>query len=191
MPATSPVTPFQRVLVAACGSSDVVTLPQSILAMRFALGLQVRVVLSAAAASFVTARAFTAVTGEPAHDEHPGTEAGVAHLDLARWADLVLVMPATANTIGKAAHGIADSLLTTCILAAAAPVVFVPSMNAAMWDRPAVQRNVEQLRADGHGVVPPVGVLALSTGTVTGRGAPPIGDVLQWAADFVGQGRDG
>ncbi len=189
MPATRPVTPFQRVLVAACGSSDVVTLPQSVLAMRFALGLQVRVVLSAAAASFVTAKAFTAVTGEPAYDD--STDGGPAHLDLTRWADLVLVMPATANTIGKAAHGIADSLLTTCVLASSAPVVFVPSMNAAMWDRPAVQRNIEQLRADGHGIVPPVGVLALSTGTVTGRGAPPIGEVLQWAATFVGESHDG
>ncbi|GAB3960493.1 hypothetical protein GCM10027614_82550 [Micromonospora vulcania] len=97
----------------------------------------------------------------------------VPHLALTAWADLVLVLPATANTLAKAALGIADNLVGTCVLAATAPVVLVPSMNAAMWQRPAVQRNVAQLRADGYGVVPPVPVLALSTGTLAGRGCRP------------------
>ncbi|MFC5924171.1 flavoprotein [Micromonospora vulcania] len=173
--------PARRVLVAACGSADVLTLPQSIMVLRHALRLDVRVVLTPAAARFVPARSFSLLTGHPALvDEEAMTE--VPHLALTAWADLVLVLPATANTLAKAALGIADNLVGTCVLAATAPVVLVPSMNAAMWQRPAVQRNVAQLRADGYGVVPPVPVLALSTGTLAGRGMPSIEAVLEWTA---------
>ncbi|MGR6319823.1 flavoprotein [Micromonospora soli] len=176
--------PARRVLVAACGSADVLTLPQSIMVMRHALGLDVRVVLTPAAARFVPARSFTLLTGHPALvDEDATTE--VPHLALTAWADLVLVMPATANTLAKAALGIADNLVGTCLLAAAAPVVLVPSMNAAMWQRSAVQRNVARLRDDGYVVVPPVPVLALSTGTLAGRGMPPVEVVLERAAEHL------
>lgn len=181
--------PARRVLLAACGSADVLTLPQSIMVMRHALGLEVRVVLTPAAARFVPARSFTLLTGHPALvDEEATTE--VPHLALTTWADLVLVLPATANTLAKAALGIADNLVGTCLLAASAPVVLVPSMNQAMWERPAVQRNVAQLRDDGYAVVPPVPVLALSTGTLSGRGTPPIEVVLEFAADHLRR-RDG
>ncbi|MFI7604390.1 flavoprotein [Micromonospora sp. NPDC049366] len=185
-PSTADAGPFpaRRVLVAACGSADVLTLPQSIMVMRHALRLDVRVVLTPAAARFVPARSFTLLTGHPALvDEETTTQ--VPHLDLTAWADLVLVLPATANTLAKAAHGIADNLVGTCLLAATAPVVLVPSMNRAMWERPAVQRNVAQLREDGYGVVPPVPVLALSTGTLDGRGMPPIEAVLEFAAGHL------
>ncbi|WCN84034.1 flavoprotein [Micromonospora sp. LH3U1] len=182
--------PARRVLVAACGSADVLTLPQSIMVMRHALGLDVRVVLTPAAARFVPARSFTLLTGQPAlTDEEATTE--IPHLTLTAWADLVLVMPATANTLAKVALGIADNLVGTCVLAAAAPVVLVPSMNAAMWQRPAVQRNVAQLRADGYGVVPPVPVLALSTGTLAGRGMPAVEVVLEWVAAHLRGGGEG
>ncbi|MBY8870317.1 hypothetical protein K7640_00480 [Micromonospora sp. PLK6-60] len=185
-PAAAGAGPFpaRRVLVAACGSADVLTLPQSIMVMRHALGLDVRVVLTPAAARFVPARSFTLLTGHPALvDEEAATE--VPHLSLTAWADLVLVLPATANTLAKVVLGIADNLVSTCLLAAAAPVVLVPSMNRAMWERPAVQRNVAQLRADGYAVVPPVPVLALSTGTFEGRGMPPIEVVLESAAGHL------
>ncbi|MEV0158157.1 flavoprotein [Micromonospora sp. NPDC050686] len=130
---------------------------------------------------FAPARSFTLLTGHPALvDEEASTD--VPHLALAAWADLVLVLPATANTLAKAVLGIADNLVSTCLLAAAAPVVLVPSMNRAMWERPAVQRNVAQLREDGYVVVPPVPVLALSTGTFEGRGMPPVEVVLESAA---------
>ncbi|MFU8871767.1 flavoprotein [Micromonospora sp. SL4-19] len=182
-PPTAGAGPFpaRRILVAACGSADVLTLPQSIMVMRHALGLDVRVVLTPAAARFVPARSFALLTGHPALVDEEATEQ-VPHLALTAWADLVLVLPATANTLAKAALGIADNLVGTCLLAATAPVVLVPSMNRAMWERPAVQRNVAQLRDDGYGVVPPVPVLALSTGTFEGRGMPPIEAVLEWAA---------
>ena len=73
----------------------------------------------------------------------------IAHIDLADWADLILVAPATANVIGKLANGIADDMVTTTLLAATCPVWLAPAMNVHMYDHPAVKRNIAQLAADG------------------------------------------
>lgn len=188
--------PFERVLVAACGSSGAMSLPQSLLAMRHALGLEVRVVMTEAASTFVTPTALAAITGHPVTVEEAHGQPGVPHLDLTEWAQLVLVLPATANTLAKTALGMADNLVTACVLASAAPVVFVPAMNVRMWEKPAVQRNVAQLRADGYGVVPPSRVIALSSGTATGIGVPGIETVLEWTVGHLtstgsGAGVDG
>ena len=88
-------------------------------------------------------------------------------------------MPATANTLAKAAHGIADNLLTATILAANCPVVFAPSMNATMWCKSTTQRNVTQLRADGHTVIEPVSGTAVSDGEEGPGGLPDIGTILR------------
>lgn len=78
------------------------------------------------------------------------------HIQLTRWAQLLLIMPASANTLGKAAHGLCDDLTSLCIISSRSPVVFVPSMNEVMWDKPAVQRNVQQLReVHGYHVIEP------------------------------------
>lgn len=85
----------------------------------------------------------------------------VVHVNLARLADIVVVAPATANTIGKVAYGLADNLLTAIIMATRAPVVFAPAMNPQMWANPIVQGNIGRLRELGyHFVEPRVGVLA-------------------------------
>jgi phosphopantothenoylcysteine decarboxylase/phosphopantothenate--cysteine ligase len=177
--------PFERVLVAASGSSTAIGLPQSLLAMRRALGLEVRAVLTEAAARFVTPSALAAVTGHPVLTHEPSGEPGVPHMELADWAQLVLVMPATANTLAKAAMGMADNLVLSCVLASAGPVVFVPAMNVRMWEKKAVQRNVSQLRDDGCAVVPPAPATALSSGTATGMSTPPIETVLEYAVAFI------
>lgn len=75
------------------------------------------------------------------------------HIQLTRWADLFVIVPATADIIGKAANGIADDLLSTAILASPAPVVFVPIMNPSMWQNKALQRNIRILQDDGHAIV--------------------------------------
>jgi phosphopantothenoylcysteine synthetase/decarboxylase len=75
-----------------------------------------------------------------------------------------VVLPATANILGKAAHGIADDLLSTAIVSYAGPIVFAPAMNPTMWASPSVQRNVNTLTADGHYVVPPGRGVSLTTG---------------------------
>lgn len=91
---------------------------------------------------------------------------GVPHVVLSSWADLFVVMPATANILGKAANGIADDLLSTSIVAARpSSTVFCPAMNNAMWLSPAVRRNVETLRADGRYVIDPEPTLSLASGS--------------------------
>ncbi len=121
-------------------------------------GAAVRVVLTDNAARFVTALTFQALSGEPvrqsAWDE--AAEAAMGHIELARWADLVLVAPASADRLAKLAGGIADDLLGTCVLAAAdKPLLLAPAMNQAMWRHPAVVANVATLAARGVAFVGP------------------------------------
>src|ERR687890_1382704 len=84
-----------------------------------------------------------------AREKRPG------HIELARWCEMFVVLPATANVIGQAANGLGSTLLTTTILASPQPVVFYPNVNDVMWSKAVVQRNVETLRGDGHIVIEP------------------------------------
>jgi phosphopantothenoylcysteine decarboxylase/phosphopantothenate--cysteine ligase len=108
---------------------------------------EVRVVMSAAACEFITPLTMQALSGNPVHtgllDHH--SEAAMSHIQLARWADLVLVAPATANFIARLAHGLADDLLSTLCLAADVPLLVAPAMNQQMWRNQATQHNIEIL----------------------------------------------
>ena len=113
---------------------------------------QVRVVMTRAAKEFITPLTFQALSGYPVlSDEFEQTESanGMDHIELARWADAVLIAPASANTIAKLTHGGADDLLSTICLATQAPVTLAPAMNQAMWSNSATQDNVEILRKRG------------------------------------------
>ncbi|OAB60285.1 phosphopantothenoylcysteine decarboxylase [Leptolyngbya valderiana BDU 20041] len=114
-------------------------------------GAEVRVVLTRGAAEFVTPLTLQAVSGQPVHQAllDPAAEAGMGHIELARWADGVLIAPATAHLIGKLANGLADDLLTTLVLATEAPVILAPAMNRVMWAAPAVARNCRILTERG------------------------------------------
>jgi len=122
-----------------------------------AAGAEVRVVMTRGAQAFVTPLTFQALSGEPVHTEllDAAAEAGMGHIELARWADLVLVAPATADFIARLAHGLADDLLTTVCLASAAPLVLAPAMNQQMWANAAVQANCAILRERGVRLVGP------------------------------------
>ena len=106
-------------------------------------GAQVRVVMTRGALAFVTPLTFQAVSGNPVHTDllDEAAEAGMGHIELARWADVVLVAPATANFMARLAHGLADDLLSTLCLATAAPLVLAPAMNQKMWSNAATQAN--------------------------------------------------
>lgn len=88
-------------------------------------------------------------------DDAPTVEKKPGHVELANWSDVFLILPASANTLGQAANGIAPNLLTTTILASPRPVIFCPNINDVMWNKTAVQRNVNTLREDGHIVMEP------------------------------------
>ncbi|MGD8275562.1 MAG: bifunctional phosphopantothenoylcysteine decarboxylase/phosphopantothenate--cysteine ligase CoaBC [Thiohalocapsa sp.] len=111
----------------------------------------VQVVMTAAAASFVTPLSLQAVSGRPVRTAllAPEAEAGMDHIALARWADHILLAPATAHLIARLAHGLADDLLTTLVLATTAPVSIAPAMNQQMWQHPATAANVQVLARRG------------------------------------------
>ncbi len=120
-------------------------------------GFEVRVVLTDGARRFVTPTTFQALSGNPVRGElwDDAAEAAMGHIELARWADRVLIAPATANLIARLAGGHADDLLTTLCLATAAPLVLAPAMNRQMWTHPATQDNLARLRARGAQVLGP------------------------------------
>ena len=118
-------------------------------------GAQVMAVLTAGGARFVTKEALAAITGERVHDDLWAAEAEIGHIRLARWPDLVAVVPASADLIAKMAHGLADDLATCVLLATRAPVLVAPAMNPAMWDHPATRANIVALRGRGVGIAGP------------------------------------
>lgn len=120
-------------------------------------GAEVTVIMSPAATKFVTPLTFAALSGRPVavdifDDLHPET---IPHISLAQNCDLFVIAPATANTIARLAHGMADTLLGTVALATRAPVLIFPAMNSAMYLHPATQANLEQLKAMHYTVIPP------------------------------------
>ncbi|RTR03381.1 bifunctional phosphopantothenoylcysteine decarboxylase/phosphopantothenate--cysteine ligase CoaBC [Halomonas nitroreducens] len=120
-------------------------------------GHEVRVVMTEGAQAFITPLTLQALTGEPVRTSllDPEAEAGMGHIELARWADLVLIAPATADLMARLAHGHADDLLTTLCLASDAEKVMAPAMNQAMWRQPATVRNARRLTEDGWRLLGP------------------------------------
>src|SRR5579863_1136304 len=121
-------------------------------------GAEVQVVMSAGAQRFVTPLTFQAVSGRPVRSElwDMAAEHAMGHIELGRWAELVLVAPATADFIAHLAHGLAVDLLGTLCLATEAPVMLAPAMNWAMWQNSATQDNVRRLRERGLRLLGPV-----------------------------------
>ena len=122
-----------------------------------AAGAQVRVVMTKGAMAFIQPLTFQALSGNPVHSDllDETAEAAMGHIELARWADLVLVAPATANTIASLTHGFANDLLTTLCLATEAPIFIAPAMNRIMWINPATQANCELLKQRGIEILGP------------------------------------
>ena len=120
-------------------------------------GAKVTVIMTESAHQFIGATTFEALTGRPVHSHafKPQEYFQGEHIGLARRACLVVIAPATAQTIARLAHGMADDLLSTTVLVTTAPVIVAPAMNCDMWAKPAVQRNVAQLISDGYHVVGP------------------------------------
>ncbi len=114
-------------------------------------GAQVRVVMTRGAIEFVTPLTFQALSGNPVHTEllDEKAEAGMGHIQLARWADAILIAPASANCMARLAQGRGDDLLTTLCLASEAPLALAPAMNRVMWSDTATQHNLAQLRGRG------------------------------------------
>lgn len=151
------------------------------------LDAQVRVVMTEGATHFVSATTFQALSGQGVRVSlwDAQAEAAMGHIELARWAERILVAPASADLIARLAHGMADDLLTTLCLASAAPLYMAPAMNQQMWAHPAVQANVETLRSRGAQLLGPAAGDQACGDVGSGRMLEPheIRDALQ--ASFV------
>ena len=139
-------------------------------------GAEVQVVMTAAAHEFVTPLTFQAVTGRPVRDNlwDTAAEAAMGHIELARWADLVLIAPASAGLLARLATGQADDLLTTLCLATAAPVAVAPAMNRLMWANAATQANVATLQGRAVRVLGPAAGAQACGETGPGRMLEPL-----------------
>jgi phosphopantothenoylcysteine decarboxylase/phosphopantothenate--cysteine ligase len=120
-------------------------------------GAEVRVVMTQSATEFITPLTLQALSGNRVHLDllDPEAEAAMGHIELARWADLVLVAPATANSIARITHGEADDILTTLVLATPAPIAIAPAMNQGMWSDAQTQANMAALAARGYTLIGP------------------------------------
>lgn len=120
-------------------------------------GAEVQVVMTENATQFITPLTFEALTGRrvPVQMFDPERAFEYEHIEFSRWADLMFVVPATANIIGKVWAGIADDLLSTLLMTVRCPVLFCPAMNTNMWDNPILQRNIADLKKLGYHFVEP------------------------------------
>ncbi|RST75440.1 bifunctional phosphopantothenoylcysteine decarboxylase/phosphopantothenate--cysteine ligase CoaBC [Siminovitchia acidinfaciens] len=120
-------------------------------------GFNVKIIMSESAMKFVTSLTFQALARNEVYTDtfNENNPEVIAHIDVADWADLILVAPATANVIGKLANGIADDMITTTLLAARAPVWIAPAMNVHMYGHPIVKRNIETLAQTGYQFIEP------------------------------------
>lgn len=157
-------------------------------------GAELDVVLTRSATEFIGAITFEALTGRAPYTSLFGVGHALDHIRLARRAEAIVIAPATADFMARAAHGQADDLLTACLLATEAPVLLVPAMNDRMWAHPQVQRNAAHLREIGYQVLEPdEGMLAAGEGSGPGRMPEPdaifahVGRLLD--ADPALQGR--
>ena len=177
----------KHILLGVTGGIAAYKAPELVRRLRDA-GADVRVVLTPAAAAFVTPLTLQAVSGRPVHQELLSAEAesGMGHIELARWADLILIAPATADFMARLAHGFADDLLAACCRAARAPIAIAPAMNVGMWQNAATQRNLRQLADDGVRVFGP-GSGSQACGEVgEGRMLEPLELVAACAGQFGG-----
>ena len=177
----------RSLLVGVTGSISAIAIPGFISFLRRGLVETVRVIMTESATQIVTAATMQAHSGQPVFlDSFSGKEGlYVPHIELTRDADLFVIMPASANIIAKAAHGIADDLLSTAIVASPAPVVIVPCMNEQMWFNPAVRRNVELARGHGYHVLEPVQGYEVADLQPTFGVMPPLEEIVGHLAGIL------
>lgn len=146
----------KRILIGISGGIAAYKIPELVRRLKD-LGADVRCVMTQGAHAFITPLTLQAVSGNPVHHDllDPAAEAAMGHIELAKWADLIMIAPASASVLAQLAHGHASDLLSTLVLATTAPIYVAPAMNQQMWANPAVQANCQRLQAYGIHIVAP------------------------------------
>lgn len=148
---------ISNLLLGVTGSVGVLVVPDYIRHLRESVAENVHVIMSHSAKKFVTPYTLRLYSGNYVFTDSfdISDDVRVPHIELTRKCDVFVIMPATANIIGKVANGICDDLISTAVMACTSPVVFVPAMNPTMWHNKANQKNVSVLKELGHYVLPP------------------------------------
>lgn len=180
---------IQNVLVGIAGSIGAVEVHNYLHQLRSKWNCSIQVIMTESAAAMINQNTLRFFFDGDIY-LHPGAstdEFRVPHVHLTNWADVMVIVPATANLIGKIANGIADDLLSLAAMAAKCPVVIVPNMNEHMYNRAAVQRNLHTLREDGYLIVEPsdAGAIQLSTGQVVKGAMPPPEDLVDQLEELL------
>lgn len=153
-------------------------------------GAEVRVMMSESAHEFIGPQTFAAITGTRPITDLFGDEDVSPHTNLARWADIIVVAPATAATLARAASGLSEDLLSATILAFDKPILFAPAMHTEMWENPATQRNVAQLQSDSHHFIGPFSGELAGGDVGVGRVAEPE-EIVDTLVSILGQPSNG
>ncbi len=184
--------PCGNLLVGVTGSVGAVAVPQFLFLLRQSFAREIHVMMSRVAQKFLSPYVLRLFTDHRVFTDsfEISDEIKVPHIELTKRANLFLIMPATANIIGKAANGICDDLISTSIVACQAPVVFVPSMNEVMWTNRAVQQNVQKLKALGHHVLEPTYGYEISNMKQTYGVMPPFASILEQLKNILAERRN-
>ena len=147
-------------------------------------GAVVQVVMTEAAKAFIAPLTLQALSGRPVRDSllDPSAESGMGHIEIARWADQIVIAPASADFIARLAGGMASDLLTTVCLATSAPIALAPAMNQGMWNNTATQRNIDTLTADGVSLLGPASGAQACGDVGPGRMLEPA-DIVNYLMD--------
>ncbi|MBS2547769.1 hypothetical protein KGQ19_12920 [Catenulispora sp. NL8] len=167
--------PCEKLLIGVSGSIHCSQIGGYLAQIRREFAVSIRVIMTRTACDMVNPKTVELHTDSPVIADIWGTpQSKSPHITATRWADLFVVLPASANILGKAAHGIADDVLSTAILASRGPIAFAPAMNPSMWESAAVQRNLQTLKEDGHYIIPPQEITSVTTGDYdSGLGPTP------------------
>lgn len=146
---------IDNLLVGCSGSIGALNLPNYLIELK-KIYKNIKVIMTSSSLGFVNEFTIETILQDKLYtDERQKSDFRPLHIELAQWAELTLVLPASANTISKAAHGMADNLLTSTLLCINGPLMFVPNMNELMWNNPFVKNNVSKLESEGRMVVHP------------------------------------
>jgi phosphopantothenoylcysteine decarboxylase/phosphopantothenate--cysteine ligase len=178
---------FKKLVLAVTGSvGAAVEIPRFSFLLRRMFVEELVIVLSTSAQRFVSPYVAAICAGRPAVTDGETTDPYlVPHVQVTKGADLLLVMPATANILAKAANGIADEIVSATVLAALCPVAFVPNMNGAMWANAATRANISRLKEFGHHIVEPTWGTEVATLERTFGAMPAFSQILRSVASAV------
>ncbi|MCB0701046.1 MAG: bifunctional phosphopantothenoylcysteine decarboxylase/phosphopantothenate--cysteine ligase CoaBC, partial [Chitinophagaceae bacterium] len=173
----------RKIILAVTGSIAAYKTPELVRQLIKA-GAEVRVIMTSAAGEFVSPLALSTVSKHPVYANVNDGAAWNNHVEMGRWADVMLVAPCSANTLAKLAHGLCDNLVCAVYLSATCPVLVAPAMDEDMWMHPATKKNIETLRTNGNSIIP-VAHGELASGLVgEGRMAEPA-DIVSYVAGFL------